>query len=106
MRFKHKFRAKAVKEDGQHFASTLEYKYKKHLDLLQAAGAVVFYLCQVPLRLTGGVKYVVDFLVFYTDGTIEFAEVKGIMTDIAKMKLKQVQELYPIEIKIIRKGDF
>jgi hypothetical protein len=106
MKFKHKFKAKPVTDDGQYFASTLEHKYKKHLDMLIKTGDVVFYLQQIPLRLTGNVKYVVDFLVFYSDGSILFEEVKGIMTDVAKIKIKQAEELYPINIKIIKKGDF
>lgn len=102
----HKFKAKPVKNDGHHFASTLEWNYFNHLELLKKAGDVVFFLCQVPLRLPGGVKYVVDYQVFYKDGTCEFVDVKGVETDTFKLKRKMVEDLYPITIKIVKKDDF
>lgn len=106
MKFKHKFKAKPVDEDGHHFQSTLEWKYFKHLKLLQNTGEVVFFLKQVPFHLPGGVKYVVDYQIFYVDGSVRFVDVKGVETDTFKIKRKIVQDLYPVEIEIVKKGDF
>lgn len=103
MRVRHKFNAKPVKDDGFHFASKLEYRYKQKLDLMKKAGEVIFYLSQVPFRLPGGVKYVVDYQVFYADGTVDFVDLKGVMTAMSKLKIKQVEELYPIKITIVTK---
>lgn len=105
-RVKHKFKAKAVNDDGHHFASTLEWKYFKHLELLKKSGEVLFFLKQVPFHLPGGVKYVVDYQVFYSNGDICFIDVKGMETDTYKVKVKIVEDIYPIKIKIVKKGDF
>lgn len=105
-RFGHKFKAKPVNDDGHHFASTLEWKYFKHIQLLQKAGEILFFLKQVPFHLPGGVKYVVDYQIFYGDGSVKFVDVKGIETSEFKIKKKIVEELYPIEIEIVKKGDF
>lgn len=105
-RFSHKFKAKAVKEDGNRFPSTLEWKYFKHLQLLQKAGEVVFFLRQVPFHLPGGVKYVVDYQVFNRDGSVQFVDVKGVETSEFILKKKMVEDLYPVEIEIVKKGDF
>jgi len=105
-KFGHKFKAKSVKDEGHHFPSTLEWKYFKHLEKLQSDGEVLFFLRQVPLHLPGGVKYVVDFLVFYSDETCSFIDVKGMETSEFLLKKKMVEDLYPIEIEIVKKGDF
>lgn len=84
-------------------ASKLEANYYKHLELLQKAGEVSFFLFQIPFRLEGNVKYVVDFVVFYADGNIEFVDTKGRDTPISILKRKQVEARYPVEIKIVRK---
>jgi hypothetical protein len=52
--------------------------------------------------LPGGVRYVLDFVVFENDGTVRFVECKGFPTDIWKIKKKQMAELYPwIEIEVV-----
>jgi hypothetical protein len=102
----HKFKAKAVNDDGHRFPSTLEWKYFKYLELLQKSGEVLFFLRQVPFHLPGGVKYVVDFQVFNSDCTVDFVDVKGMATETFKIKVKIVEDLYPVKIKIVEKGDF
>lgn len=103
---KHKFKSKPVYDDGQHFPSTLEWSYYKHLKMLICAGEVIFFLRQVPFHLPGGVKYVVDYQIFNTDGSVRFVDVKGMETSEFKLKVKIVQNLYPVEIEIVKKGDF
>ncbi len=105
-KFGHKFKAKPVIEDGNRFASTLEWKYFKHLELLIKTGEVLFFLKQVPFHLPGNIRYVIDFQEFHSNGEVVFTEVKGMMTDMAALKIKQVEDLYPIKINIVRKGDF
>lgn len=104
--FKHKFKAKPVNDDGHYFSSTLEWKYFKHLELLKKAGEVLFFLRQVPFHLPGGVKYVCDFQVFYTNGDVRFVDVKGLETDSFKFKSKIVENIYPLEIDVVKKGEF
>lgn len=100
---KHKFHAKRTERQGISFSSKMEAKYYDLLVLLQKSGEVLFFLRQVPFQLPGNKKYFLDFLVFYSDGRIEFVECKGFMTPLAKLKLDQIQEIYPVEIKIVKK---
>jgi hypothetical protein len=97
----HKFRAIPTEIDNIKFASRKEGRYYKELKLRQATGEVLFFLRQVPFHLTAGVKYVCDFQVFLSDGTVEFVDVKGMETPMFNLKKKQVEELYPITIKIV-----
>jgi len=78
-----KYRAKRTKG----YASKRESAYADHLGLLKLAGQVVDWLEQVPVRLPGGSKYVVDFMVIHADGSVRFVEVKGCETAAFKLKL-------------------
>lgn len=106
MRARHKFRAKPVKDDGHHFPSKLEHAYFCRLELLKRAGEVVFFLRQIPFHLPGGAKYVCDFIVFYTDGSVKFIDAKGVETSEFKMKKKMVEALYPVTIETVKRGQF
>lgn len=101
----HKFNAKPVDDDGQHFSSKLEHRYYLHLKLLQKSGEVVFFLRQVPFHLVES-KYVCDYQVFYSDGTVRFIDCKGISTPIFELKKRQVESIYPVEIEIVKSKDF
>lgn len=98
---RHKFNAKQTLRDGIKFQSKKEAAYYDELKLGKQAGEVVFFLRQVPFDLPGGVKYRVDFQVFWVDGTIDFVEVKGYETSEWKMKRKMVESIYPIKIKVV-----
>ena len=106
MRRKHKFSAVRTELDGIKFDSKLEASYYQHLKLLQRAGEVVLFLRQTPIHLLGGTKLVVDFQVFYSDGSVAFIDVKGMETDSFKMKKRLVEAAYPIQIEIVKKGQF
>ena len=100
---KHKFGAKATVSDGIRFDSQIESKYYGQLKIRQASGEFLFFLRQVPLHLPGGVKYVVDFVEFLSNDTVVFVDVKGFETKDFIMKKKMVEDIYPIEIKIVKK---
>jgi hypothetical protein len=95
---KHKFRAKPQEYDGIKFASKKETQRYIHLQNLQKSGEVLFFLRQVPFYLPGGVKYVLDFLVFWSDGSVTMEDVKGLKTPMYIAKKKMVESIYPIEI--------
>ena len=95
---RHKFHAKPTTRDGIRFDSKKEAQHYDKLMLLKMAGKIVFFLRQVPLHLPGNVTYRVDFLVFFTDGRVEFHDVKGFRTKQYITKKKIVESLYPIEI--------
>lgn len=87
--------------DGILFASKAEMKRYVELKALRACGHVLYFLRQTPFHLPGGVRYVVDFTVFWVGGAVTFEDVKpsgGYRTSMYKMKKKQVQALYPIDI--------
>jgi hypothetical protein len=98
---KHKFHAKPTDRDGIKFASRKEARYYDQLLLAKQSGDLLFFLRQVPFHLPGNTKYVVDFVLFWADQNVEFVDVKGHQTEMFKLKKKQVEDLYPIEITIV-----
>lgn len=101
LKLNHKFRAKPQNLDGIHFASKKEARRYAELMLLKKENEVMFFLRQVPLHLPGGVKYVCDFVVFWSDGDVTFEDVKGMRTPLYIAKKKIVEDIYPIKIKEI-----
>lgn len=95
---KHKFNAKPVECDNIKFSSKKEAAYYKKLIILQKNGEVLFFLRQVPFHLTGGVKYVSDFVVFWANSDVTIVDVKGMKNAMYILKKKQVEALYPIKI--------
>lgn len=85
----------AVKTNG--YASRLEARYADELAERKAApeGDVLAWVEQVPIKLPGGIKYVVDFVVFKRDGSWELVEVKGKATDVWKLKMRLMAEAQP-----------
>jgi len=102
---KSKYNAERTKRHNRNFDSIVEADYFDKLLMLQKAGEVVMFLWQVPLHLDGGTKLVVDFQVFWKDGSVTFEDVKGMVTDVFKIKKREVEAKYPIEIKIIKRKD-
>lgn len=97
---KHKYKAQPIKVDNVRYDSKKEAKYAGQLKILQKAGKIDFFLRQIPFDLPGGIKYRIDFVEFHSDGSVHFVDIKGFMTQIAKIKIKQVESLYPIKIEI------
>ena len=97
---RHKFNAKACEREGIKFSSKAERAFYDKLQLQKKCGEVLFFLTQVPFRLPGGTRYVCDFQVFYSDGTVRFIDVKGVETDSFKIKKREVEAVYPINIEI------
>lgn len=98
---KHKYRATSTTLDGIKFSSKKESIRYSNLKFLQKSGDVLFFLRQVPFHLPGNVKYVCDFMVFWTNGDITIEDVKGFKTPIYITKRKIVESLYPITIQEI-----
>lgn len=100
-RSKHKFNARAVVIDGIRFDSTKEGRYYHQLKLRQRVGEVLCFLRQVPIHLPGQTRLVIDFLEFHTDGTVHFVDTKGVQTETFKLKLRQVEDLYPFDVEVV-----
>ena len=92
-----KFNNVICEADNIKFRSKKERKRYLELKALQAAGEC-WFLIQVPFKLPGNTKYVLDFLVFWKDGHETFEDTKGKRTAMYIMKKKQVEALYPIRI--------
>lgn len=104
---KHKFNAKACEADNIKFSSKAERSYYHKLKILKESGQILFFLMQVPFRLPGNIIYRIDFVEFWAPkhdqpGDIIFTEVKGVMTDSARIKILQTQELYNIHINVVK----
>jgi hypothetical protein len=80
-----------------------EAAYAKHLEMLKAAGEVLWYRFEgLKLRLADNTFYTPDFAVMTKDCVIECHEVKGFFMEDAKVKVKIAAEMYPFSIKLIR----
>lgn len=106
LKSKNKMNSCITKRGSLTFHSKLEAQYYDYLEFLKKEGEVVFYLRQVTFDLGGGVKYKCDFMVFRLDGEVDIIDVKGMRTRSYINKKKQVEELYPIKITEVYKGDF
>ena len=100
---RHKFHAKPTTTNNIKFASKAEAKYYRELLLRQKAGEVLFFLRQVPMHFPGGTVYRVDFQEFHADGTVHFVDVKGMETEVFKLKKREVEALYPVEIEVVKR---
>lgn len=99
-KLRHKYRACPVEYDGIRFPSKKEGEYYLHLKNCQRHGDVLFFFHQVPVLLPGNVKYKLDFLVFWADGTVRAIDVKGYKAKEYIIKKKLVESLYsPLKIE-------
>ena len=98
---KSKYGAKAVVVDGFRFDSQKEADYYVQLKLRQRDGEVAVFLRQVPMHLPGGTKLVIDFQEFHSDGTVHFVDTKGVQTEGFKIKKREVEAHYNVEIEIV-----
>lgn len=98
---RHKFNAKVTELDGIRFASKREAKAYADLMAEKRAGIILFVLRQVPLHLPGGTRLVIDFIPFYTDGSVRFLDAKGVETDSFKIKKREIEAVYPITIETV-----
>jgi hypothetical protein len=92
--------------DGIRFHSKKEAEHYKDLKFRQELGEISYFLMQVPFRLPGGIRYLCDFMVVHTNERrayelIDYIDIKGYDTKISKLKRKQVEEIYGIEIKLV-----
>lgn len=97
---RHKYHAQPTNVDGVRYDSKKEARYAGQLKLLKRAGEISFFLRQVRFDLPGKVIYRLDFMEFWSNGDIKYTEIKGYDTPTSKLKRKQVEALYPIEIEI------
>lgn len=105
-----KYKSRKTKVDNILFDSIAEANYYNRLKLLQKAGEVRCFEIQPTYILQEGYKrgnrkvqpitYKADFLVTYADGRNELIDVKGMKTEVYKMKKKMLEYRYP-DLEII-----
>lgn len=97
-----KYGAIRTEIDGRTFASKAEAGRFAELKLMERGGNISGLECQPKYPLVvNGVKvatYVADFRYFDEDGRVIVEDVKGVRTDVYKLKAKLVKALHGIDI--------
>lgn len=93
-----KYKNRKTVVDGIKFDSIKESVRYDLLKRAKADGYVKWFLRQVPFRLPGGTIWRADFLVVWKDGSITIEDVKGYRTQVYKIKKREVEAQYGIEI--------
>lgn len=80
-----------------------ERRYADHLNKKVMDGKVVWWAFEsIKLKVAGNSFYKPDFIVQMHDGTIELHEVKGWMTEAARLRVKAAAERYPFRFVLVR----
>jgi len=104
---KHKYGAVKTTTNCIKFDSKLEAAYYNHLLILKRVGEIILFLRQPVFHLPGATTYRADFQIFWKSGDVTFEDVKGVLTKEFIKNKKQVEDIYkPIEIIVVKKGDF
>ncbi|MEK3888086.1 DUF1064 domain-containing protein [Bacillus sp. FSL K6-3431] len=106
-----KYGNKKTTLDGIVFDSKAEAKYYEQLKWLQECKEILFfrtqprYLLQEAFEKDGKthrkIEYVADFEVHQKDESIEVIDVKGVETDVFKMKEKMFHIKYPHKLSVV-----
>lgn len=86
-----KFNAKSQNYNGKWYHSKKEASYAETLDWRQKAGEIKEIIPQYKISLDVNGKHITnyycDFKIILPNGSIEFHEVKGFLTDVSRLKL-------------------
>lgn len=85
------------------FASKAEAEAYSKLKHLQETGEVTSLELQPAFSFPPGFKYIADFRVTYSDGRVVVIDVKGVETEVFKLKLKCFKYYYPDTVLILWK---
>lgn len=107
-----KYGNKKVTLDGHTFDSKAEARYYSELKLRQKAGEINFFELQPKYTVhhgfeKNGVKfrpiiYIADFEIHHRDGSIEVVDVKGVQTQVFKMKEKLFNKKFPHKLTLVK----
>ena len=110
---KSKYNNQKTMVDGIEFDSKKEADYYIHLKLLKKAGEIKDIGLQQRFVLQPGFKkngvkyqpitYIADFVITNNDGTTEVVDVKGVETQVFKIKKKLFEYMYPdLNLKVVK----
>lgn len=95
---KSKYKNVKTELDGVTYDSKKEARRAAELNLMLKSGEISTLARQVRFRLAKGIEYVADFVYVTKNGERVIEDVKGIRTDVYKLKKKFMKEIYGIEI--------
>ena len=110
-----KYNAKKVEVDGIKFDSKAEGEYYLHLKQQVAERQILGFERQKRMLLQEGfnvegvkgkirpIFYVVDFIITENDGTLTYVDVKGMETDVFKLKKKLFMKRYNTALLKVKK---
>lgn len=84
--------------DGISFPSKKEGTRYIDLKMLKERGDVESFDMQVTYKFASGIKYILDFLVKWNDGSITHEDVKGVRTPVYIIKKKLMKHEFGIDI--------
>lgn len=112
---RNKYNNRKVELDGHTFDSKLEADYYSQLKLRKRAGDILSFRLQPRYLIQDGfekdgvkhrpIEYIADFEIHHTDGSIEVVDVKGIKTQVFRIKEKMFHKRYPYKLTIVKKED-
>jgi hypothetical protein len=94
-----KYGAQRTQVDGVWFDSKREARRYIALKMFHKAGNVAWFCLQPRFILPGPVEYRADFLVKWLSGRVTVEDAKGVRTKTYRLKKRQVQAIYGVEIK-------
>lgn len=108
-----KYGSRKIEIDGHVFDSKKEAEYYQQLKLRKMAGEIKDFELQPEFVLQEGfkkngktyreIKYLADFKVIYPDGSIEIIDIKGMETQVFRLKHKLFEYKYPeLELKVVK----
>lgn len=110
---KSKYNNQKTMVDGIEFDSKKEADYYIHLKLLKKAGEIKDIGLQQRFVLQPGfekngakyqpITYIADFVITNNDGTTEVVDIKGVETQVFKIKKKLFEYMYPdLNLKVVK----
>ena len=107
-----KYGNRKIEVEGITFDSKAEARYYQELKLMKRAEEILFFRLQPRYRLQEGfekdgvkhrpIDYVADFEIHHTDGSIEVVDVKGMQTQVFKIKQKMFNRKYPHKLTLVK----
>lgn len=111
-RSRSKYGNKKVELDGMTFDSKAEARYYSELKIRQRAGEILFFRVQPRYRLLDGfekdgkkhraIDYIADFEIHHKDGSIEVVDVKGMKTEVFRIKEKMFNKKFPHKLTLVK----